>query len=332
MLLFYILNRNKISSTISKKACYNTYGDNRIEKSEIYEYSWKFKNHTKISEVVKGICCFIKKEILRGPDENGYFKIKSNVATLAEDQESRFNSKFYEKEKFGNQKCAGFATGFLITTKKIMTAQHVIEKMDFSQYFVVFNFSAWRNNIVPIYYMELFSVEKVLKSSFESDTGEDWAICELDRKVSDHFFMPKPLTLNLNYRVKESDVFILAGHPSGLPLKIVPEGCVKPNKDGKKLLTQTKKIHTFQIEIAAFHGNSGSPILNDEGEVVGILIEGQHDYQIGKVPNKILCFDLGEKDAIISHKVTNEGIENKGYEIAQRIDTIRKFIEPFLKD
>ncbi len=91
-------------------------------------------------------------------------------------------------------------------------------------------------------------------------------------------------------------------------------------------------VHTFQIKIAAFHGSSGSPMLNELREVVGVLIQGQTDYKVYLVREKILCWKLPEKNVIKACAITKEEIKKFGYEACQRIDSIKEFIEPNLKE
>lgn len=62
---------------------------------------------------------------------------------------------------------------------------------------------------------------------------------------------------------------------------------------------------------------------------MGILIEGNTDYKVYTIRKKICCFKF-EEDVIKAYCAEEEKIEKKGYEVAQRLDSIKEFIEPFL--
>lgn len=246
-------------SAITPKAYYPHHGDNRLDMPEI-EF-----DDLEVRLQSAAVCCFINRaNLTRKTDFLGeeYIKVKKNVTTLAEAQEEKFSkkeAKFHDKEKYGNQQCAGRATGFLIARKVIMTANHVIKQIDFKQDYVVFGFKMWNTkDISQIHPQDVCQIVRVLNSSDLSGKGEDWAICEINQEPYSGY----PLSLNLNYKVEENDTLSMIGHPSGLPQKYVPQGSVKPNKDAKaRQLTQNQKDHTYQLAIAAFHGNSGSPMI-----------------------------------------------------------------------
>lgn len=310
-----------------KKAFYPEYGDNRIDYNEIKTDNLKVRADL-------AVCCFIpKNNFKKCKDQWGHdvFRIKKDVDTLAQRREkihAAEQATFGSDQKYGNQKCAAIGTGFLIAKTKIMTAKHVVDAIDdLSKYYIVFHFTMVNSNHTrEIFKSYVCKIKRVLDSSLGADKSVDWAICELNK----HPEFGRPLTLNLDYQIKNNDIFSMWGHPNGLPMKFVPEGRVMPNEDVKnRVLSQSEIHHTFQLKIAAFSGNSGSPIFNNDGKVVGILIEGQTDYKVYTIREKICCFELPAKNIIKAYCVM--GSDN-GYEVCQRISSIKKFIEPFLKD
>ena len=71
----------------------------------------------------------------------------------------------------------------------------------------------------------------------------------------------------------------LAGYPVGLPLKVAFTES-DPNKDPSEVTNRifARNATMFFARLDAFKGNSGSPVFNEEFEVVGILTGGASDF------------------------------------------------------
>ena len=119
---------------------------------------------------------------------------------------------------------------------------------------------------------ESFKVSKVLKRSTEHD------ICALEDTDQNGGL---PLS---NKDLDVMDPLILIGHPLGLPVTVrrgnlIQKGivvCVRYDSGARCL-------NASRISALAYHGNSGSPVFNADGEVAGILFAGSRAY-----PNKSL--------------------------------------------
>lgn len=93
--------------------------------------------------------------------------------------------------------------------------------------------------------------------------GADFALIELDRPVLDRPFF----TINKQIPAQNSMVSMI-GHPDGLPKIFSDRG----------LVFKSNNPQFYETTLDSFGGNSGSPILNRQNEVVGILVRGPEDY------------------------------------------------------
>lgn len=108
---------------------------------------------------------------------------------------------------------------------------------------------------------QVYTCTKIIGTELNDFTKKDWALVELDRPVTGR----RPLKLVNSKPQKDDEVFVI-GTPSGLPLKVAT---------GKVL---AKRINFFRTNLDTFTGNSGSPVLNNQNEVIGILVRGNEDY------------------------------------------------------
>lgn len=179
--------------------------------------------------------------------------------------------------RFREEPTISSCTGFLIGENLLMTAGHcmtaggtqvahtVTDKCMSNKW--VFNYKATSVNsdgLLVIEKEEVYGCKKVIAASY---TGAlDYAVVELDRVAVDK----KPLKMNLNIdAAKEGTSIYVAGHPTGLPLKVAAGATIIKNDIyGSELTT----------DLDTFAGNSGSPVLNEEDEVIGILVAGEIDY------------------------------------------------------
>lgn len=85
-----------------------------------------------------------------------------------------------------------------------------------------------------------------------------------------------PLVISTNPPAQDEPLW-MAGHGDGLPLKISAGQCSR--RDIRAL--PKPNVQTFYHNLSSFHGNSGSPIFNNNNQVVGIEVWGPDDYDIG---------------------------------------------------
>lgn len=147
----------------------------------------------------------------------------------------------------------------------------------------VFNFShkVANQKVVRVESRDVFSCKSIISAKYDKDA--DYAIIKLDRKSS---YSPLPFSQDdLNY-YDGADISVI-GHPTGLPLKYAGGAKIKAVLDGSQ----------FKANLDTFRGNSGSPVFNDLGEIIGILVNGAPDYYYNRERGCVdlnVCSDDGE--------------------------------------
>lgn len=164
-------------------------------------------------------------------------------------------------ESFIEQPSLSYCTGFILNNDWIVTAGHCVDKLSCSTTSLILNYTKEKD---PEY---IFTNDELLKclDVRKSDTA-DVAFIKYQSSIQnktvssreqDYFrFLAGPPTTNL---------FIM-GFPSGLPMKVSRGKLVSSSDD------------LIVAKINAFHGNSGSPVLNSDGQIVGMLLKGNRDY------------------------------------------------------
>lgn len=172
-----------------------------------------------------------------------------------------------ESERFAKQIVAASCSGFLVADNILVTAGHCIRnEMDCKSNKWVFDYkiAASGQTQVSVPNSSIYSCKKVLEQKLETFSKNDYAVIELDRKVTDR----KPLKFRRHGKIAKGAAVVVIGHPTGLPTKIA---------DGAKVRTLAGKY--FVANVDTFGGNSGSAVFSDlTGEVEGILVRGDTDY------------------------------------------------------
>lgn len=330
------------------KAFYPKYGDNR---QNIYEV-----NNGRAKEASKSVVCFVNRyhldfdqnEQVYRLNENNKYNLEENLIYEFEQKEKKISQhkrefKVESGQRFMQEPCIGFGSGFLIAKNKVMTAWHVIrndkEKRaktfdELQEIYIVFDVVMKNENTVKESFpkKDFFRAIKIVEGAFQSfDFGKDYAIVELDRDVEDR----NPVTFNFNsFRPEEEINLKIIGHPCGLPMKVVENGISTDYKFSEKFYESNSysvdrlalEIHqTFHLQIASFCGNSGSPIFDKNFQVLGILIQGESDYEVERYM-KLGCCKWLRYGTIKAKCVTKKNAERGEREVAQRIDTIKEAI------
>jgi hypothetical protein len=182
-------------------------------------------------------------------------------------------------EKFAKQPTTMIScTGFLIADDLLMTAGHCMVNVGqannqvtpmCSDFNWLFDFQYNRKGQDILHDLPANTVSACSKVLFAKHLGSgdgrmDFALIRLARKY------PNRAKLKISTEtVRKGQPVHIMGYPSGLPLKYAGGAFVLNDKPGAQF---------FEANVDAVGGNSGSPVMNVKGEVVGILVRGNDDF------------------------------------------------------
>ena len=107
--------------------------------------------------------------------------------------------------------------------------------------------------------------EKVIYAIHEErGSRKDYALIRLSAAMNERFVFPVA-----EKKVQVGDQVAMMGFPIGLPLKYSGDSEVLRLREGAEF---------FEASLDAAGGNSGSPVFNQERELVGILVRGNVDF------------------------------------------------------
>lgn len=168
-----------------------------------------------------------------------------------------------EQERFRNEPIVGFCTAFAVDHKRLVTAGHCLNQVNYQNFYAVNGFvkDPFTNRPVSkIAARYVYEVEEVV----ESPGGLDMAVLTLSRPIEykGSFFT------NGTDPIPNSQVFSM-GHPLGLPLKSMWGGRVKSTDQ-----------NAFYCTLDAYQGCSGSPVFDNETfAFMGMLTSGAIDFE-----------------------------------------------------
>lgn len=184
------------------------------------------------------------------------------------------SEQFCREERFSQDPTLSYAcTGFLVAPDLLVTAGHCSVNVGESRnetntyckaFSWVFDYQQdafGRTQLKDIPYEKLYRCKETIYAvNDESLPFRDFAVIRLDRPVEGR----EPLKM-ASGGVKNTDVLSMIGYPLGTPAKRSINARVLKNDPERK---------AFVTNLDAFQGNSGSPVFNQQNEVVGILVSG----------------------------------------------------------
>ncbi len=175
---------------------------------------------------------------------------------------------FCPDSNFSNQLQAANCSGILVKNQYLLTAAHCIDESmkgyGMNDFYAVFNYKKMAQNQNEYFINKEDVFELVKKTHYEFDktfssTLLDLAIFKLDRKPN-----YKSAKVSFKKMNKGDRVYVL-GYPLGIALKLSDDSVVTKTV-GRK--------NSFQHQLDTFSVNSGSPIFDEESNVVGVHVRG----------------------------------------------------------
>ena len=126
--------------------------------------------------------------------------------------------------------------------------------------------------------------ERDLKASVLSICFEkDLAIVELDKDEIKNFLpLPKALSFSDNRILDDTTPVLVVGYPLGMKNIKVTTGVISGNQSEENI-EYNRDISYIQISAALNPGNSGGPLFNIKGEIIGVIPVGHNGILIQNV-------------------------------------------------
>lgn len=168
---------------------------------------------------------------------------------------------------------ASVCSGVLVRKDRVLTARHCLKEFagKVENIRIVRGYRNMQGERLPFKEHQVFSVRMV-----PADIHPEAMLLKLDKEVTDVSSLPVPAPVP----PAESSLVFAAGHPLGMPLTFSARGYVKGYPS-----------QTIPTDLDVFGGNSGSPVFNSLGNLVGIVLEGANDFEYGQCNHVKQCLE-----------------------------------------
>lgn len=180
-----------------------------------------------------------------------------------------------EGHRFQEQPVLGVCTATLIAEDLVLTASHCLDhrkRCEGLKFIFGWDWAMAQSDLLSV--DQVYSCAEVVSESEDLKMGADFAILKLDRPVP-----ARPLKIGEKISRSSQEELYSFSYPHGLPLKI----------DRAQNLKAFLKPSLFRVDVDTFQGSSGSPLINSQGEIVGILSRGSEDFVEEKDPSILTC-------------------------------------------
>ncbi len=229
-----------------------------------------------IEQVSKSVACLVLESNCVLTGDPARYQLTPQVPLLKQLRNHR-GIQMGEGERFADEPTPGFGTAFLVAPDVLLTAAHCVCKQKTDQLdlqrigktLVVFGFTNREGKRPKMKFkpQNVASVAAVIAHKYTTGLhGQDWALLRLQEPVAGR----DPLPINFNWKAAVRNPIFMVGHPIGLPMKYT----------GNAQVQRTSGRHEVLTDLDAFGGNSGSPIFDQQHQVVGILVRGADDFAV----------------------------------------------------
>ncbi len=204
-----------------------------------------------------------------------------------------------QDEQFVSQPEPGHCSGALIDSDLFLTAGHCIDNQeDCDNTRIVFrSLYTSPNELYPTTVQDLYSCAEIITR--RNDGEGDYAVIRLDRQVSGGL-EPAPVWSSVDPLPLGTPITLIGG-PNGIP--------VKTDKQGRVTNSGSSSRITFGVSVDAFGGNSGSGLYSEDGQIVGILVQGRTDYYFDQQSGcrRVAQIDVNEEGIPIDNRGAETG-------------------------
>ncbi len=182
--------------------------------------------------------------------------------SVGEAIEAEFGLPYCEGEPFRDEPLFVECSGALIDDDLFLTASHCIPTQTFcDQSAIVFDWLRTpEGSLESIGPEDIYECTEIVQASYLRDV----VIVRLDRPVSPPH---RPLLVRHGSApIEDGDPLTVIGHPLGMPMRI--------DDAAEARGAYVEGTESFQLRADVLPAHSGSPVLDEDGEVVGVLSRG----------------------------------------------------------
>lgn len=207
-----------------------------------------------MKKIKKGILFFILVALIAQPLEAREFYSKI-FADIAREANKSIVIVFGGADLFSETPVViGSGAGFFVGSNLIMTANHILAFTANELYGI---------GKLPEFAVQLFSGEKFKATIVRQDSVVDIAILKIEVAKEK---IPPPLKLGDSSKVEAGDIVMAIGHPLGF-FWTLTTGVISALRKTNEL----PQRDFLQSDVAINPGNSGGPLINLEGEIIGVI-------------------------------------------------------------